>query len=228
MTPFIGWTAALVACADHDAWEEVHRRLHQWAEVLRVKGVASLIETVTIGENLPERVLAVADGERQLTDLRHVGQLLHGAATADHLGTAALTAWLRRRISLAAQEADEDRSRRLESDAAAVQVLTIHRSKGLEFPIVYYPYLWEPTWIPASPAPVFFHDPQEDGRRTLDVGLDGPAFATNKLQHERESRGEDLRLAYVALAMCARHQAVVWWAGSYSSKSNTYSSRYET
>ncbi|MEJ7774994.1 MAG: UvrD-helicase domain-containing protein, partial [Nocardioidaceae bacterium] len=183
MTPFIGWDAERVAAADDDAWEAVHRRLHHWAEVLRVKGVASLTETISLGTKLAERVLAVENGERSLTDLRHVGQLLHAAATADHLGTAALTAWLRRRIAMAGEETDEERSRRLESDAAAVQVLTIHRSKGIEFPIVYYPYLWEPTWIPDEPAPVFFHDPQENGRRTLDVGLDGPDFAGNKLQH---------------------------------------------
>ena len=63
------------------------------------------------------------------------------------------TAWLRRRIAEAADDtADEERSRRLESDADAVQVLTIHRSKGLEFPIVYFPYLWEPGYIPRSRA----------------------------------------------------------------------------
>ncbi len=84
------------------------------------------------------------DGERRLTDLRHIGQLLHVAASEEQLGITALTAWLRRRmLDAGADTSDEDRSRRLESDAEAVQVLTIHRSKGLEFPVVYLPFLWE-------------------------------------------------------------------------------------
>ncbi|HEU0318621.1 MAG TPA: UvrD-helicase domain-containing protein, partial [Solirubrobacteraceae bacterium] len=158
LTSFIGWSAERVAAAGEGDWEAVHRRLHEWARILRVAGVASLAETITLVERLPERVLASADGERRLTDLRHVGQLLHAAATSEQRGTTALTAWLRRRIAEAGQDTgDEERSRRLESDAEAVQVLTIHRSKGLEFPIVYLPFLWEPGHIPDN-EPVTFHD----------------------------------------------------------------------
>jgi exodeoxyribonuclease V beta subunit len=218
LTPFVGWSTEQVASAGEDEWEELHRRLHVWARVLRDRGVASLTETITLVEGLPGRVLGLTDGERTLTDLRHVGQLLHGAATTDHLGTTALTAWLRRRIAAAEDEtSDEERSRRLESDDEAVQVLTIHRSKGLEFPVVYFPYLWEPGYIPRGEQPVFFHDPDNGDARTIDVGLDGPSFPRHQRQHEREQRGEDLRLAYVALTR-AKHQAVVWWAGSYDSR----------
>jgi len=218
LTPFLGWTAERIASAGEPEWEEVHRRLHRWARVLRASGVAALMETMTRAEGLPGRVLSSVDGERQLTDLRHVGQLLHATATAEGMGGAALTAWLRQRIAAAARETgDEERTRRLESDAEAVQVLTIHRSKGLEFPIVYCPDLWEPGYIPRDAQPVFFHDPVHDDARTIDVGLDGPDWGRHCRHHEEEQRGEDLRLAYVALTR-ARHQAVVWWAGTWESR----------
>jgi exodeoxyribonuclease V beta subunit len=222
LTTILGWTTEDVAAADDDKWEGVHRRLHHWARVLREKGVASLMEAITLEEGLPERVLAMVDGERRMTDLRHVGELLHAEAMSQQMGTTALTAWLRERVLEATTDNnDEERSRRLESDAEAVQVLTMHRSKGLEFPVVYYPDLWEPTWIPReSTTPVVYHD--EAGVRTIDVGLEGPQWKGHVAQHIDEQRGEDLRLAYVALTR-AKHQAVVWWAGSFDSRNSALS-----
>ena len=223
LTPFIGWSAQRLARADEEswAWEDVHRRLHDWARVLRERGVASLLETIALDGDPPTlsvRILATRDGERKLTDLRHVGQLLHAAACAEQMGAATLTAWLRVRIAEAeADTGDEERSRRLESDAAAVQVLTIHRSKGLEFGIVYLPFLWEPGYIPKEARPVFFHDPAAGDARRLDVSLSGPDYERHRKLFVSEQRGEDLRLAYVALTR-ARHQAIVWWAGSWDSR----------
>ena len=222
LTTILGWTTERVAAAGDDEWEGVHRRLHHWARVLRVKGVASLMEAITLEEGLPARMLAMVDGERRMTDLRHVGELLHAAATTEQMGATALTGWLRQRVLEAASDtSDEERSRRLDSDAEAVQVLTMHRSKGLEFPVVYYPDLWEPSWIPGdSGNPVIFHD--ADGARTIDVGLEGPQWKGHVRQNLEEQRGEDLRLAYVALTR-AKHQAVVWWAGSYASRDSALS-----
>ncbi|MDP9378021.1 MAG: UvrD-helicase domain-containing protein [Actinomycetota bacterium] len=221
LTGFLGWNAEQIARADDAAWEDVYRRLHEWARVLRVSGVASLVETITLGEGLPERILSRVDGERQLTDLRHVGELLHAAASKERLGVTALTAWLRRRVKEARREAfSEERSRRLESDAQAVQVLTIHRSKGLEFPVVYCPDLWDPSPTTKQGLPVDFHDPRAGDERRIDVGLRGTTYQEHWQQHVAETRGEDLRLAYVALTR-AQHQAVLWWAGTWGSRNSS-------
>jgi len=215
LTPFLGWDADRIASAPEQDWEEVHRRLHHWSRVLRESGVAALVETIMLAEDLPARMLACTDGERRLTDIRHLAQLLFRAASAERLGVTALRGWLAQRISAAEREDTEDeRARRLESDADAVQVLTIHRSKGLEFPVVYCPFLYEPGYIPRDAHPVSFHDPAAGDRLTIDVGLDSPGFSAHANQQRVEQRGEDLRLAYVALTR-AKHQAVIWWAGSY-------------
>jgi len=218
LTMFLGWTAEQVATADDVAWEDVYLRIHQWAGLVRNRGVASLLETMTHSEALPGRLLNRTDGERTLTDLRHIGQLLHLEAVTEQLGLTALTAWLGRRMAEARDDtSNEDRSRRLESDSEAVQVLTIYASKGLEFPIVYCPYLWDPGWIPEGDPPVF-HDPAARDRRTVNVGGETtPGFGDHWRQYLAEERGEELRLAYVALTR-ARHQAVVWWASSWDSR----------
>lgn len=222
LTPLIGWTAEQVASAGEEELEQLHQRLHAWARVLRLRGVAALAETIALGQHVAQRVLSLIDGERQLTDLQHVAQLLHGAATSEQLGTAALASWLRQRIADVAAEGGRDElTRRLESDAEAVQVLTIHRSKGLEFPIVYCPFLAEPGWIPKG-EPVYFHDPGADEHRAIDVGLKGTEFAEHERLHKHEERGEDLRLMYVALTR-AHHLATVWWAGFWNTSDSALS-----
>ncbi len=218
LTPFVGWGAEAVAQASDESWAALHERLHELARLLRAAGVAALLETITREQGLTERMLSARGGERALTDLRHIGQLLHAAATEEQLGITALAGWLRRRILDAERDSgDEERSRRLESDAEAVQVLTIHRSKGLEFPIIYVPFLWDIGWMPDTAEPVTFHDPDHDWTRTLDVALEGPEFERHRERFVVEQRGEDLRLAYVALTR-ARHQAIIWWAGSRDSR----------
>lgn len=214
MTAFFGWTAEQVATNDDAAWDRVHARLHEWRRVLVRRGVASLFEQINADESLPGRMLGVLGGERALTDVRHVAELLHDhGSTADTM-PATLLAWLRERIRRSEREGDaEAQSRRLETDAQAVQVWTIHRSKGLEFPIVHLPFLWRPGWIPDE-APPLFHDPV-DGVRCIDVGGSRRGHQDNVDRFVAESQGEELRLAYVALTR-ARHQVVVWWASTYS------------
>ncbi len=213
LTSLLGWTATQLASASESQLEVLHQRLHAWARILREQGISTLAESILDAEHTAARLLSLVGGERRLTDLGHVAQLLNAAADAEQFGLAALTAWLRQRIAAAASEGSNDeRTRRLDSDADAVQVLTFHRSKGLEFPIVYCPFLWEAGRLADEGQPVYFHD--DDGHRAIDVGLGGDEYNVNLHQHNVEERGEELRLAYVALTR-ARHQAVIWWASAW-------------
>ena len=212
LTVFLGWTGEQVAAArvDDRALDPVHESLLSWAAILRDRSVASLLQTMVAQENLPKRVLGTPDGERAMTDLEHVAEQLHAAAIGEELGPSALTGWLRERIAEASDDLHaEERARRLESDAEAVQVLTVHRSKGLEYPVVFAPFLWSSN-VRAPAVPVF-HDEQRDGERSADVGgQKAPGFGEHVDLHKDEAKGEELRLVYVALTR-ARHQAVVWW-----------------
>ena len=212
LTVFIGWTGGQLAEArtDDRALDPVHESLLAWAAILRDRSVASLLQTIVAQENLPARVLGLPGGERHMTDIEHVAELLHAAAVGEELGPSALTGWLRERIAESSDDLDaEERARRLESDAEAVQVLTVHRSKGLEYPIVFAPFLWSSN-ARSSQVPVF-HDEDRGGGRSADVGgPKAPAFGEHQDNAKDEAKGEELRLVYVALTR-ARHQAVVWW-----------------
>jgi exodeoxyribonuclease V beta subunit len=213
LTSLLGWTATQLAGASESQLEVLHQRLHGWARTLREQGISTLAESILDAEQTAARLLALVGGERRLTDLEHVAQLLNAAAGAEQFGVAALTGWLRQRIDAADREGSNDeRTRRLDSDADAVQVLTFHRSKGLEFPIVYCPFLWEAGRLADEGQPVYFHD--DEGRRAIDVALSGDEYGVHLHQHNVEERGEELRLAYVALTR-ARHRAVIWWASGW-------------
>ncbi|HEV7469053.1 MAG TPA: UvrD-helicase domain-containing protein [Pseudonocardia sp.] len=209
LTCFVGHTVAELCGPDSDTLvDELGTDLRAWHTVLTERGVAALLEVVTTRTGLPARLLGLTDGERRLTDVRHIGQVLHRAALERRLGPSALVEWLRQRIAEAARDTAGERGRRLESDADAVQVVTVHRSKGLEFPVVYVPFGWD-RWVP-DPDLLLFHD--ADGARVLDVGGPrGPERGPRIEAHQAEEAGEDLRLLYVALtrACC---QVVAWWA----------------
>jgi exodeoxyribonuclease V beta subunit len=207
LTCFLGWTPQQLADAGDEGTDELGRLLRAWRDVLTERGVAALVEVVS-STRLTERLLAADDGERRLTDVRHIGQALHSAAVDGRLGPTAVVEWLQRRITGAAEDAAEERSRRLESDADAVQVVTIHGAKGLQFPVVYVPFGWD-RHVRDTPDFLLLHD--DDGTRLLDVGgTAGPGYPDRRGRHLAEELGEDLRLLYVAMTR-ARCQVVAWW-----------------
>ncbi|MET3805910.1 exodeoxyribonuclease V beta subunit [Nakamurella sp. UYEF19] len=208
LTPFLGRTAAELDAGGETLTDELGTLLREWADLLQARGVAAVLELIFAEQGLPGRMLAEVDGERRLTDLAHLGEGLQAAAIAEGLGLAALAEWLRRRRAEAGFDQSAERIRRLDSDAAAVQVLTLHVSKGLQFPVVYLPFAAD-RWVVSEPKVLQLHD--NAGRRVLDVG---GFVSTGRQEREQkaaaELAGEALRLLYVGLTR-AQSQVVTWW-----------------
>ncbi len=206
LTSFFGVSATELDAGGSDLTEELADRVRVWADLFASRGVAAVLEAATVA-GLSARVLAQVGGERLLTDLRHVGEVLHTVGLTDHLGLATTLAWLRRQVAEGRGDNSAARVRRLDSDAAAVQLVTIHSSKGLEYPVVYLPSLWDR--FTRDPDMPLFHD--DEGHRCVAVGRSPTRWADHVARADAEDRGESLRLLYVALTRaCA--QVVAWWA----------------
>ncbi len=210
LTSFVGYDAVALDAGGDQLTDRIADTIRDWAELLTSRGVAAVLEAATAA-GLPARVLSRVDGERLLTDIRHVGQSLHQVAVEERLGLVSLLAWLRGQMAEDKVEVTSERTRRLDSDAAAVQLVTIHGSKGLQYPVVYLPTLWDR--FPQKPQVPLFHSPDEPdrGRRCIDVGGGGPAWSGNLARAMAEDAGESLRLLYVAMTR-AQSQVVAWWA----------------
>jgi exodeoxyribonuclease V beta subunit len=217
LTDFIGADLTDLACADDDrltAWSAV---LQGWARLLDSQGVAALFAAVQasspeLGGGLAERELARRRGERDLTDHRQLAELLH-AQYAGGVRGPELAGWLAEQLR---QSGDSgDRTRRLETDAEAVQVMTVHKAKGLQFPVVLLPQAAE-AWVHEldEGENIDLHD--EGGVRVLDLAGPGAPGRAERFALWRAEQAEDrLRALYVA-ATRAQSQLVMWWAPTWN------------
>lgn len=185
------------------AWEAVAERFLGYHVLWREKGVLPMLRYLMAKENVRPRLLAYPDGERRLTNLLHLSEVLHQAALEGRLGMRGLLKWLsdqRRPDSLRLDE----HQLRLESDEDAVKIVTIHKSKGLEYPVVFCPFHWD-TLEPGGEA--LFHDPESE-HLTLDLGSSD--LETHKKLAAEERLAEDLRLLYVAVTRAKYRAYLVW------------------
>lgn len=210
-TPLLGYSAADIDAGGPDLVGRISTRLREANRIFARAGFAAVFDRLCAQSELAPRLLAEQGGERRLTDLRHLAQLLDEVAARESLGPTALTRWLADRVRDPASGTVSGRSRRLDRDSAAVQIATVHASKGLEFPLVYLPFAWDGAKNP-KPATLLFH---ADGERILDVGgPEAPDYAAHRRLCESEEAGEELRLLYVAVTR-AQCQVVAWWAPTY-------------
>jgi len=212
VSPVLGLTGdeLLRLETDEPGWEAWSLRFRDWGELWRKKGVAALFRAViegAEGERAPRLgdILALPCGERRLTNLRHLVELLLAAEASQKLGPAGLIAWFDRQRS--GEEAPPDAAQlRLESDEHGVKLGTIHKSKGLEYPVVYCPFMWRESGFRGKNR--FYELHQEPDRRpALHLRSTLANDPTDKAAREiaqAEAREEKLRLLYVGITR-ARH-----------------------
>lgn len=187
-------------------------RFAGWREAWLRHGFGVMLRRWMRDEAVAARLLLRDDGERRLTNLMHLAELLQ-----QDVGTASPEALLRALGSARAEGRSGEASQlRLESDRNLVQIVTVHRAKGLEYGVVFCPFLFDGRPAPAGSGPMrAWHRP--DGKLVLDYRL---ASAKDKdisarLQQERDA--EDLRLIYVALTRAIYRCHLV--VGSYATMS---------
>jgi len=206
LTCFFGHTAEQLDAGGDDLTDDVAETLRGWVELFTTRGIAAVLEASTVG-GLPARVLAEVGGERRLTDLRHIGEALHEVTLKERHGVVSLLTWLREQVAEGRAGRGTERTRRLDSDAAAVQLVTIHASKGLEYPVVYLPAVAD-RFVPKPTRPLFHDDADQ---RCVNVGGGGADWGDHCRRWQEEEAGEWLRLLYVAITR-AQSQVVCWWA----------------
>jgi len=207
LTAFFGHTAEALATGGEVLTDRIAETLRQWADYARSHGVAAVFEAANLAGMAP-RVLARSGGARLLTDLAHLADLLQQAGHAHNRSLPALAELLRGHQE--STDTSGERNRRLDTEAAAVQIMTVWASKGLQFPLVYLPFSFN-RYIPQRDR-VLFHD--DDGQRCLHIGgRRSPDFGAAANRAVAEAASEALRFTYVALTR-AQSQVTAWWAAS--------------
>jgi exodeoxyribonuclease V beta subunit len=242
-TPLFRWTArdlaTAVAAADAGSkaplsqeqtdaakrWDYWLRSVQSWARLWPSRGFARVFETALDDFDVLEGLLGAEQGERYATDLRHLIELCHSQERRTRVGPAGLASWLRATRDSGGGGADDANALRLESDARAVQLITIHKSKGLEYPVVLLPFCWAEFQSKDSGGALEWHAPTPAGS---ELRLNLEPLGTENRTHAaecaaEESQQEQSRLLYVALTR-ARHHCVAWLGpfGSAGRKQGSY------
>ncbi|HHR6078819.1 TPA: exodeoxyribonuclease V subunit beta [Providencia alcalifaciens] len=198
-TGLLGLTAEDIDNLNYDekAWENLVDEFAHYAVIWRKRGVLPMLRGIMSKRHIAETLLSGSEGERRLMDLMHIGELLQEMSLQLE-GEHTLTRWLAQQIAHPDHQSDAQQMR-LESDRHLVQISTIHKSKGLEYKIVWLPFA--SNFLPQSKG--LFHD-RDDYITKLD--LDNTEEYVELADEERLA--EDLRLLYVALTRAIYHCSV--------------------
>jgi exodeoxyribonuclease V beta subunit len=192
---------------DEAGWEEWLVKFRHYHDLWGNHGFIQMFRHLLIQEKVLTRLMPLPDGERRNTNVLHLAEVLHQTSIERRLCMAGLLKWLSEQRDPNTPRLDEHQLR-LESDENAVKLATIHKSKGLEYPVVFCPFGWAGSKIKKNNNPFTFHDSLNHMRLTLDLG--SPAMDENRVCAKKEELAENLRLLYVALTRARSRCYFVW------------------
>lgn len=191
---------------DERTFEMWIERFRQYHDIWEHGGFMRMFRKLLTEENVRARLLKLPRGERMLTNFLHLSEVLNQVSMEGKLGMGGLLKWLNQQRDPSMPRSEEHQIR-LESDDDAVKVITVHKSKGLEFPIVFCPFLWGASEL-RDKANIPFHDSTRGYRAFLDLGSD--SLEDHRIAAERELLAENMRLVYVALTRARNRCYLVW------------------
>lgn len=169
-------------------WQRWADSFAQYQQTWQRQGILAMLHQILLEQGISERLLSQTTGERDLTDFLHLAEILQQAATL-HESEAALVSWFEKQIQ---GEGRQEAQIRLESERQLVKIVTIHKSKGLEYDLVWLPFLAVPSKDPSKKDINIYYSKERD--ETL---WDMENRNLNALYEE--TFAEELRLLYVAL-----------------------------
>lgn len=193
--------------ADETGWEAWLVKFKRYHDMWDRRGFIRMFRYLLLEEKILTRLMKFPDGERRNTNLLHLSEILHQASIETRLGMTGILKWLLERRDSSTPRLEEHQLR-LETDENAVRLVTIHKSKGLEYPVVFCPFAWGGSGMRRSNEPFTFHDEKDNMRLTLDLG--SSLMDENRLFAEKEALAEHLRLLYVALTRAKNRCYLVW------------------
>jgi len=206
-TDILGARAMDLISGDLDSrwWESRLIRFREYLEIWQQHSFMGMFRLFLAREGVKDRLLRYLDGERRLTNVLHLLELLHRQSAETNSGIAGLLKWIAGQRDPKTPRLEENQLR-LESDENAVKIVTIHKSKGLEYPLVFCPFGWEGSLI--TDREFTFHDPAKDFQLSLDLGSDSRNL--HLAQASNELLSENLRLLYVALTRAKQRCYLAW------------------
>lgn len=190
-TALFGLTAAEIHQIHHNEedWQRWADSFAQYQQTWQRQGVLPMLHRLLLEQGIAERLLGLPSGERDLTDFLHLAEILQQASTLNN-SEAALLSWFEKQIQ---GEGRQEAQIRLESERQLVKIVTIHKSKGLEYDLVWLPFLAVPSRDPNQSAHINLYYSKDDDKVLWDM----ENRHLDKLTEE--TFAEELRLLYVAL-----------------------------